>query len=149
MVVWYFCNSVYPGLVFGGFRGSSVFLGVVVGFLMAFLAAESTSLFGAAICLLVAWFVAGVAGSSELLMVDGINVHSPWSSSIIFGDVVVLFLSLVSLRLVLNGITGFLGFPFLLSFPLSVIDLNGFLSEVGEADGLSVCFVDFVLDFWF
>jgi hypothetical protein len=36
--------------------------------------------------------------SWELSMVNSVNVHSPRSSAVIFSDVVILFLALVSLR---------------------------------------------------
>jgi hypothetical protein len=118
-----------------------------VGFIMALFAIESVSYFRTAVCFLIAFFTISVIGSWEFLPYDIINIYSFRLSAIVFGDIVVLFLSLVGLRLVFNRVTVFFILLFLFLFLLTVINFYCFLGKVGEGDSLLVSFIDFVLNF--
>jgi hypothetical protein len=95
--MWYFRNSVYLNLFFRGFRFSCVFLSVAMGFIMSFFVAEPAGHLRTTICFLMALLATHVTYSWELSMVNGVNIYSPRSSAVIFGDVVILFFALVSL----------------------------------------------------
>jgi membrane protein required for beta-lactamase induction len=104
-----------------------------MGFVIAFFAIELVSYFGLAVCFLMAFLAAGIIGSWELPVVNGINVYSSWKSSIVFSNILILFFLLVSLGLESWLSSGFFGLAFLLLFILIVVNFNSFFSKVSEA----------------
>jgi hypothetical protein len=146
VVIGYFYYSVYLGLILSGLRFCVLF-SIAVGFIITFLTIESIGNLRTVICFLMAFFTIGVISSYKLLFSDIINIYFFRLSTVIFSDIVILFLSLVSLRVMFNWVFSFLCFPLLFSFPLLIINFNYFLGEICKANGLLVSLIDFILNF--
>jgi hypothetical protein len=98
VIIRYFRDYIYLDFIFSGLGFLYIFLNIAVGFIMALLAIESVSYLKAAVYFLIAFPAIGVAGSKKLLSYNIINVHFSRLSFIISYNIVVLFLSLVRLR---------------------------------------------------
>lgn len=129
----YFSYGVYPGLIFSGFRSSSILLGVAIDFLVTFLTIEVASLFRTAICFLMALLATEVAGSETPLIINGVNVHSSWSSTVVSGNVIISFLAVIGLvECFLKGflVSSLFSLSLHASFKLSVVNASGLLGKV-------------------
>jgi hypothetical protein len=97
----YFCYSVYLGLILNGLR-FYIFLSVAVGFIITFFTIESIGNFKIVIYFLIAFLTIGVINFCKLFFNDIVNIYFFRLSTVIFSDIVILFLSLVSLRVMFN-----------------------------------------------
>jgi hypothetical protein len=146
VVIGYFYYNVYLGLILSGLR-FCVFFSVTVGFIITFFIIEFIGNFRIVICFLMAFFAIGVISSYKLFFSNVINIYFFRLSTVIFSDIVILFLSLVSLRVIFNWVFSFFYFPLLFFFLLLIINFNYFLSKICKANGLLVSFIDFVFNF--
>jgi hypothetical protein len=97
----YFCYSVYLGLIFSSFK-FYIFFSVAVGFIITFFTIEFIGNFRMVIYFLIAFFTIGVISFCELFFSNIINIYFFKLSTIIFSNIVILFLSLIGLRVMFN-----------------------------------------------